>query len=251
MSESTVPSINMGALLGTAESNPEPKTALEHALATVDADDASATTMEEVKFQFRDLLDKQQLADLKSNAPSVAQKMIGDYNAIIQFGDPVLTKLNNSSIELLEAQRGIKVPEADVIVNDLLREIDGYSAKFRNEKVEGAIEKLKKFFKGTTYSLKAMVRESQPIIDKLGMAEKQLREMEIRLQDNVSRGQKLHKTTTKTLEEVVGVLAALEEILEVSKKEFNEIDTKVREAEALENKNSPIGTLEYKGKTIS
>lgn len=251
MTESTVPSINMGALLGTPESNPEPVSALEHALAKVDPEDASATSMEHVRFQFRDLLDTKQRGELKTNAPAVAVRMISDYNAIIQFGGPVLDKLNAGSVQLLNAQRDIKVPEAEVIVNDLLREIDGYSAKFRNEKVEGALAKFSAFLKGTTYSLKAMVRESKPIADKLDIAEVKLREMELRLADNVTRGQQLHKNTNETLESVVAVLAALEEIIEVAKTEFDVIDSTLKVAEQKETKDSPVVTVEFKGKTIS
>lgn len=251
MTDSVVPNINMGALLGTPESNPEPTTPLEKALSNVAPEDAAATNMEQVKFQFRDLLNAEQLKELKANAPAVTTKMIGDYNAIIQFGAPVLEKLNASSTQLLEAQRGIKVPEAEIIVNDLLREIDGYSAKFRNKKMENALDRIGAFFRGASYSLKTMVRESKPIVVKIDMAETKLREMELKLADNVTRGQQLHKNTTQTLEDVVAVLAALEEIIEVARTEFGSLDSCLKDAEAKETKDSPIVTVEYNGKTIS
>jgi uncharacterized protein YaaN involved in tellurite resistance len=251
MSQSAVPGINMDALLGTPESNPVATTPLENALATVDPSDAAATSMEEVKFQFRNLLGPEQALALKKNAPTVAAKMVNDYNSIIQFGEPVLTKLNATSTELLNTQRGIELPEAEIVVNDLLREIDGYSAKFRNEKIEGAVARVQAFFKGATYSLKAMVRESKPIIEKIDIAEVRLREMELKLADNVTRGEELHKNTNETLEAVVGVLAALEEIIEVAKAEFAALDTTLKVAEAKETKNSPIVVVELHGKNIS
>jgi uncharacterized protein YaaN involved in tellurite resistance len=251
MTESAVPSLNMSALLGAPETNPVPKTALETVLATVEPDDAAATKMEQVKFQFRDLLDEKQKADLKAAAPAVTERMINNYNEIIQFGEPVLTKLNNTSVQLLETQKQIKVPAADLIVNDLLREIDGYSAKYRNEKLENGVDKVFGFLKGIGYSLKTLVRESQPIVDKLDMAEMQLKKMELNLADNVSRGQTLHKNTTEILTDVVAVLATLEEILETATTRFNKIDTKVKEAEKFENEGTPVVTLEFEGKTIS
>jgi uncharacterized protein YaaN involved in tellurite resistance len=251
MSQSAVPGINMDALLGTPESNPVATTPLENALATVDPSDAAATSMEEVKFQFRNLLGPEQALALKKNAPTVAAKMVNDYNSIIQFGEPVLTKLNATSTELLNTQRGIELPEAEIVVNDLLREIDGYSAKFRNEKIEGAVARVQAFFKGATYSLKAMVRESKPIIEKIDIAEVRLREMELKLADNVTRGEELHKNTNETLEAVVGVLAALEEIIEVAKAEFATLDTTLKVAETKETKNSPIVVVELHGKNIS
>lgn len=252
MSENTsvVPSINMGALLGDPSSNPVPKTPLENALAEVDPEDASATAVEQVKFKFRDLLGEQQLADLKKNAPAAAERMIGDYNSIIQFGAPVLDKLNETSVHMLNVQQEIEIPAADRTVNDLLRTMDGYSAKYHNQQAEDLVDKIRGFFKGVGYSLKTMVRESKPIVEKLDMAAENLRGMEIKLGDNVTRGQELHKQTTKTLEEVVAVLAALEEIVEVSKNEFNVIDNLIIEAEKNQTDEGVIGVT-YKGKTVT
>lgn len=247
---SAVPSINMGALLGAPESNPEPKSALETALATVTPEDAAAGTMEQVKFQFRELLNEQQLKDLKTNAPAAVERLVGDYNAIISFGAPVLQKLNDASVELLNEQRDIKIPEAELIVNNLLRQMDGYEARFRNEKAENIVDGIRDFFDRTRYSFKAMVRESKPIIDKLDIAEGELKEMEIKLADNVTAGQRLHKASNKALTDVVGVLAAFEEFIDLSRAEFKEADDALKSAQASAGPGQLVN-VQYKGKTIS
>lgn len=249
--ESAIPTINMDVLLGTAENNPIPATPLEKALATVEPDDAAAVEMSQVKFQFRDLLDGKQLTSLKKAGPGLSVKMVNSKNEIIQFGEPVLTKLNSTSVQLLEAQKDIEIPEAEVIVNDLLREIDGYSAKYRNKQIEGAVDRIVSFFKGAGYSLKAMVRESKPIVDKIDLAEVQLRQMELKLADNVTRGEQLHGYTTDSLKDVVAVLAALEEVIEVTRKEYNEIDAIVTAADKASTKDSPVVTVDYKGEKVS
>lgn len=250
MTESLVPSINMNALLGSPETNPIQQTSLEKALVQVTPEDASATTMEEVKFQFRDLLDEKQLADLKRNAPAVAERMITDYNAIIQFGSGTLEKVNDTSRALLAAQKGIEIPAADRIANDLLRAVDGFEAKARNLQLENGINKIKEFFAGVGYSLKTLAREAQPIADKIELAERNLREMEIKLADNIDRNRTLHKTTTETLNETTGILAALEEIIDVSKKEFTAIDDLIKEAEKNAGNKNELVNVTYKGKVI-
>ena len=85
-----VPGIDFNALLGDPSTNPEPATALEKSLAAVTPEDAAASTMQDAHFSFRDLLTEQQRADLKRSAPGVAEQMINDHNAIINFGAPVL-----------------------------------------------------------------------------------------------------------------------------------------------------------------
>jgi uncharacterized protein YaaN involved in tellurite resistance len=242
-----LPGVNFKELLGAPESNPEPATALESALAKVTPEDAAAAAPSEATFQFRSLLTDDQRADLERNAPGVAAQMVGDFQAIIRFGEPVLTKLNASSTQLLAAQRDIKVPPAEDMVNDLLREMDGFQKKYRNEKVESAVRKVVDFIRGATYSLKTLVREAKPISDKIDIAETKLKEMELRLADNVTRGQQLHKNTVETLQDVVAVLAALEEINEVVRADFAEADDALKGAEVL----GDMGSVQFQDRTMT
>lgn len=242
-----LPGVNFKELLGAPESNPEPATALESALAKVTPEDAAAAAPSEATFQFRSLLTDDQRADLERNAPGVAAQMVGDFQAIIRFGEPVLTKLNASSTQLLAAQRDIKVPPAEDMVNDLLREMDGFQKKYRNEKVESAVRKVVDFIRGATYSLKTLVREAKPISDKIDIAETKLKEMELRLADNVTRGQQLHKNTVETLQDVVAVLAALEQINEVVRADFAAADEALKGAEVL----GDMGSVQFQDRTMT
>lgn len=243
--------INMAELVGSEETNPVKKTKTEIMLATVDASDASAETIEQAKFQFRDLITPESLKELKTNAPAIATKMINDYKEILNFGEPVLQKLNQGSIQLLKAQKDIEIPEAEHIVNNLLRTLDGYSQKYRSTDMEGFLGGLKKFFKTGAYNLKAMVRDAQPIADKIDLAEKELRRMELSLSDNITRGQELHRLTVEVLDEVVTVLAALEEIDEYARKEFTILDDLVKEVETKQDNGNGLINIEYKGKKIT
>ena len=245
-----VPGIDFNALLGDPSTNPEPATALEKSLAAVTPEDAAASTAQDAHFSFRDLLTEQQRADLERSAPAVAEQMINDHNAIINFGAPVLEKLSAMSTQLLEAQKDIKIPAAEAIVNDLLREIDGFNKKWRNQKLEDTVHKITKWIRRTAYSLKALAREAKPIAEKIDLAEIKLKEMELKLADNVTRGQQLHKNTTSTLEGVVAVLAALEQIIDVAKQQFAEADAALKGADA-KGPADGLVSLAYGGRTVS
>lgn len=246
--ESAIPGLDMASLLGGAV-DAQPATTLEKALAAIDPEDAAAESLEQVKFQFRSLLDTGQLAVLKTNAPAIAEKMITDSNAIMNFGDPVLTKLNSTSRQMLDAQKDIDVPEADHLVNDLLRQIDGFSTKYQNAQLDNFVNKISAFFNKNAYSLKAMVRESKPIADKIDMAEVALVQMEGKLSENAVRGRVLHQNTIKVLQEVVAVLAALEEISEVARKTYDEADALLRKAEA-ESTADGMAAVEWRGRPM-
>jgi uncharacterized protein YaaN involved in tellurite resistance len=243
--ESAIPNMDMSALFGA-----QPETPLEKALSKVEPSDAAAATAAEAKFQFRDLLGDDQIVALRASAPAAAANMVKNPSAIINFGAPVLERLNATASSMLEAQKKIEVPEAEEIVNNLLRSIDGYGEKFKNDKMESALGKITMFFKKNAYSLKAMAREAQPIADKIDMAAVALKSMELKLSDNVDRGRALHDSTLKTLTEVVAVLAALEEISEVVKKDFLEADQILAAAEGAAG-DKGLGMVEWKGKKIS
>jgi uncharacterized protein YaaN involved in tellurite resistance len=90
-----------------------------------------------------------------------------------------------------------------------------------------------------------MKREMQPLEDKLDMAEVKLEEMDGQLADNVARGQLLHRQTLEQMNEVVIVLASLEEIIENIRSEYREADSILQTGSA-EKKDH----VEYKGRTI-
>jgi uncharacterized protein YaaN involved in tellurite resistance len=235
------------AALATSE---VPQNALERSLSAVTPSDAAAEKSDQATFQFRSLLTSEQLAQLQQNAPGVAEQMLTDFNAILSFGQPVMEKLNQVSVQLLNDQKGIAVPEAEQIVNDMLREIDGFNKKYRNPKIEEGLQKLTNFLRGVKYSLKTMVRETKPISEKIDLAEVSLKGMEQDLADNVSRAQKLRETVTTTLGEVATVLAALEEIQEQARGMFAEVDGLVKAHTAADGK-SQVGEIAYRGRTIS
>lgn len=212
---SAIPNIDMAALLADPEvQKAAPKAPLEEALENVTPADAAATKRADAKFEFRSLLNEEQLTALKKAAPDVAERMLKDYNVLLNFGAPVMEKMNQASIALLNEQKDIRVPEADQIVNNLLRELDGYNAKYRNIKMEEFGAKILKFFRGGAYTIKTMIRDAKPIAARLDEAELKIREMEINLGQNALRARKLHDQTLETMDDVVAVLAALEEILD-------------------------------------
>jgi uncharacterized protein YaaN involved in tellurite resistance len=243
---SAIPGIDMATLMGDPEvQKAAPQTPLESALADVSPTEAAASTPAEAKFEFRSLLSDEQRAALKASAPVVAERMIKDYNQILNFGAPVLEKMNQASIVLLNEQKDIKIPEADQIVNNLLREMDGYNAKYRNMKMENVVAKFKKLLGGAGYTVKTMIRDAKPISDRLDEAEVKVREMEINLGSNSDRARKLHEQTLETMDDVVAVLAALEEIASYIRVKFETADAVLRKAGEDEQK------IVFEGKSYS
>lgn len=248
MSEAETVAVDFAALMEPDDTQaPEVKgSSLELALADASADEVEVHRPEDAVFKFRSLLTERQLSDLRRGAPRLAKRFIDDVNQIVSFGGPVMQKMNGASVQLLDAQRHIKVPQADAIVNDLLREMDGFEKKWRSVQLENAVNSVVGWFKKSKYTFTTMVRETKPIAERIDLAEVKLQEMEIALADNVARGQLLHKQTLAHMDDVVAVLAALEEVIEVIRAEFEEADDLLRDAEA-----SGREAATYKGETVT
>ncbi|MDR3202798.1 MAG: toxic anion resistance protein [Bifidobacteriaceae bacterium] len=208
--------IDLAAILGDPQANPVAETPLAKAVARVSPDDAAAPPAQS-HFEFRSMLSADQRSALESRAPELADRLLADRNTLLAFGSKVLDKVNATTATLLAAQRGIELPDANLIVNGILRELDGFSAKFENERVRGLVGRLREAFNSSKNTLKAMYRESKSIEDRLDIAANETRAMELKLADNVSRGQQLYKDNDESLTGLVGVLAALEQVRDAAK----------------------------------
>lgn len=240
--------IDFAALIepGDVQSPEVPGTPLEAAIAEAPQTEVAVQRPEDAAFQFRSLLTEKQRGDLERGAPVLARKFSDDVNQIVTFGGPIMQKMNSASVQLLEAQRQIRIPEADAVVNDMLRTMDGFEKKWRSQKLEDAVNSVVGWFKKGKYTLSTMVRESKPISDKIDLAEVKLQEMESSLADNISRGQLLHKQTLEHMDDVVAVLAALEQVIEVLRADFDAVDGELRRAEA-----SGAESVTYRGEATS
>jgi len=239
----TAVDVDFGALLAGADPAAAPLTPLEKAVENASGE---VTAEQAERFEFRSMLTDEQRASLTAGAPALAERIVGDLNTVLTFGAPVMQRLNDGSVQLLEAQRGITLPEADQVVNDLLREMDGFEARYRNERLEEAVGKVRRWFKRTKASFEVMARESKPIADKLDMAEIKLQEMEARLGENVTRGQLLHKQALEHMDQVVAVLAALEEVVDLLR-----VDTDAASGVLAAAQASSAESVEWKGQVIS
>lgn len=237
----------MSFLNGDDIAETQPASPLEKNLAKVDKKkELAAQKPEDAHLRFRGLLTDKQRTDLEAAAPQIAAGFIADVNKVMVFGERTLTKLKDTSRQMLEAQKKVEIPEADDLVNDLLRELDGFEKKYKNAKFDQFGKKFLGIFKTAKYSLTTMVREMKPIEDKLDMAETTLERMDLQLADNVSRGQILHQQIVSQMNEVVIVLASLEEIIDNIRAEYEAADKLQVEASAKGQE-----YVEYKGETIS
>lgn len=205
---------------------------IENEVKNADNEELNNHNPNDTSIKFRNQLDKEDLKTVQDAAPGLSASMVKDYTLILNFGSEVVQELDQVSSRMLEEQKGTAIPEADKMVNGILRELDGYQAKYGDPKTRNFLNKLMERIKGSTYTVKNMVRDSKPIVDKLDKVAAEIYEMELKLRENVLRGNELRKTTSKTISNLVKVLALFEEIIEVTRMDALEMEDKLTAAKA-------------------
>lgn len=212
--------------------------------------EVSVTRPSEANLEFRSRLKSDVLENVKKRAPALAHEMLSDATVAINFGQDVMQGINDISIRLLREQEETDIPEADSIVNNVLRELDGYSAKYNEYKEPGRVSKffsrLSNKTKETAYDLKAMVRDSKPIEQRLDEAVGQILKMELDIDENIERSRQLREMTLNSVDDIALVIAIFEEIIEVVSAKALEANELLLAAEA-----AGESTVEFDGKKYS
>lgn len=223
------PEVEVGVM---EESNIESEVQQADSAKKADSTKSDLHASTETSIKFRNQLSDEDLATIVQAAPDLSERMVDNYTLILEFGSEVMKDLDNVSSRMLEEQKGTSIPEADKMVNGILRELDGYQAKYGDPKSRKFLKNLINRIKGTSYTIQNMVRDSKPIVEKLDKVKGEIFEMELKLRENVLRGKELHKVTAKTINDVVKVLALFEEIIEVTRADALEMEDKLNVAVA-------------------
>lgn len=209
-----------------------------------------ASTPSKANIEFRSRIEPKVLENVKRKAPELALSMLKDPTVSIEFGRDVVEKLNNLSINLLNEQEDADIPEANAIVDNVLRELDGYQAKYKEKKEPGAVSKffskISKKGKESAYDLKAMVRDAKPITARLNEAEGKIQRMEMDIDVNIEKSKQLREMTMNSIDDIALVIAIFEEIIE------NVSDITLRASKILEEaEKNGEAIVEFEGKKYS
>ena len=189
-------------------------------------------------------LPEEQQQKIKAKAPSIADSMIDDDAYRIEFGRQVMEKLDTLSKRLLEEQKDISVPEAESIMKNIIRELDGFQHKYNDPgKLAQFLQAVKNKARDSKERIEARRRDMQ--IDAMNISEKmeeavsKLQDTETRLRENAARGKVMRETTIETMRKMVQVLATLEEVVNIASERAERIRT-IKDAAEVNGDGAPV-----------
>ncbi|MGQ4037535.1 toxic anion resistance protein [Streptococcus dysgalactiae] len=165
------------------------------------------------QISFFEKLSADQQTAITAKAPALVDTFLADQNALLDFGQSAVEGVNATVNHILAEQKKLQIPQVDDLLKSTNRELNGFIAKYKDatpadlEKKPNLIQKL---FKQSRDTLQEFYFDSQNIEQKMdGMAATVVKQ-EDTLARNIVSAELLIEDNTKSIENLVGVIAFIE-----------------------------------------
>lgn len=165
------------------------------------------------QISFFEKLSADQQTAITAKAPALVDTFLADQNALFDFGQSAVEGVNATVNHILAEQKKLQIPQVDDLLKSTNRELNGFIAKYKDatpadlEKKPNLIQKL---FKQSRDTLQEFYFDSQNIEQKMdGMAAAVVKQ-EDTLARNIVSAELLIEDNTKSIENLVGVIAFIE-----------------------------------------
>lgn len=174
----------------------------------------SMPTEDNQKVSFLEQLTAEQQAGIKAKAPQLVDNFINNQNSLLDFGKEAVEEVNATVNHILAEQKKIEIPQVDELLANTNRELNGFVAKYKDISTTADLEKkpnfFQKLFRQTKNDLQEFYFDSQTIEKKMdSMAASVVKQEEV-LARNIVSAELLIEDNTKSIENLVGVIAFVE-----------------------------------------
>ncbi len=166
------------------------------------------------KVSFLAQLTPEQQTGIRAKAPQLVDNFLANQNALLDFGKEAVEEVNATVNHILSEQKKIEIPQVDELLANTNRELNGFVAKYKDISTSVELEKkpgfFQRLFKQAKNDLQEFYFDSQTIEKKMdSMAASVVKQEEV-LSRNIVSAELLIENNTKSIENLVGVIAFIE-----------------------------------------
>ncbi|HFI0592290.1 TPA: toxic anion resistance protein [Streptococcus suis] len=166
------------------------------------------------KVSFLAQLTPEQQTGIRTKAPQLVDNFLANQNALLDFGKEAVEEVNATVNHILSEQKKIEIPQVDELLANTNRELNGFVAKYKDISTSVELEKkpgfFQRLFKQAKNDLQEFYFDSQTIEKKMdSMAASVVKQEEV-LARNIVSAELLIENNTKSIENLVGVIAFIE-----------------------------------------
>lgn len=195
----------------------------------------ASDTSQSDKVSFLAKLTPAQQEAIAAKTPALVDGFISDQNSLLDFGQNAVEKVNATVNHILIEQKKLEIPQVDDLLKNTNRELNGFISKYK-EAGPAELEKkpnlFQKLFKQSKNTLQEFYFESQSLEQKMDGMAATLVKQEESLARNIVSAEMLIEDNTKSIENLVGVIAFLESAQKEAVKRANALQTKIASIES-------------------
>lgn len=193
---------------------------------------------------FYEKLSPEQQSAISSKAPALVDSFMANQNTLLDFGQSAVEGVNATVNHILREQKKLEIPQVDDLLKKTNQELNGFVAKYKDvgpADLEKKPNLLQKLFKQSKDTLQEFYFDAQNIEQKMdGMAAAVVKQ-EDTLARNIVSAELLIEDNTKSIENLVGVIAFVEASLKEATQRAQALQTELKSLDAV--------TPEYQSKT--
>lgn len=193
---------------------------------------------------FYEKLSPEQQSAISSKAPALVDSFMANQNTLLDFGQSAVEGVNATVNHILREQKKLEIPQVDDLLKKTNQELNGFVAKYKDVGPADLDKKpnlLQKLFKQSKDTLQEFYFDAQNIEQKMdGMAAAVVKQ-EDTLARNIVSAELLIEDNTKSIENLVGVIAFVEASLKEATQRAQALQTELKSLDAV--------TPEYQSKT--
>ncbi|GAB6707857.1 toxic anion resistance protein [Streptococcus uberis] len=193
---------------------------------------------------FYEKLSPEQQSAISSKAPALVDSFMANQNTLLDFGQSAVEGVNATVNHILREQKKLEIPQVDDLLKKTNQELNGFVAKYKDvgpADLEKKPNLLQKLFKQSKNTLQEFYFDAQNIEQKMdGMAATVVKQ-EDTLARNIVSAELLIEDNTKSIENLVGVIAFVEASLKEATQRAQALQTELKSLDAV--------TPEYQSKT--
>lgn len=190
----------------------------------------SSTTTGTGQIAFLEKLTLDQQTAIRARVPQLVDGFISDQNSLLDFGQAAVEEVNKTVNHILSEQKKLDIPQVDELLMNTNRELNGFIAKYKDvqpAQLENKPNFFQKWFKQGKNTLQEFYFDAQNIEQKMdGMAAHVVKQ-EDSLARNIVSAELLIEENTKSIENLVGVIAFVEASQEEATKRASQLQTQV------------------------
>lgn len=195
----------------------------------------TSDTSQSDKVSFLAKLTPAQQEAIAAKTPALVDGFISDQNSLLDFGQNAVEKVNATVNHILVEQKKLEIPQVDDLLKNTNRELNGFITKYK-ESGPAELEKkpnlFQKLFKQSKNTLQEFYFESQSLEQKMDGMAATLVKQEESLARNIVSAEMLIEDNTKSIENLVGVIAFLESAQKEAVNRANTLQTKIASLES-------------------